>query len=241
MALGIRARTAVTFGTGWMNVTDRVTVDGTRAAFRRRKARAVGWCLGLLNQRRDPLALPCHVMRRTDVFQIRIEPELPPPRATSRRTARQRQRLGSRRHHGGTRPRIPGRPRCADETTPRRLETLQARRRLGRRTRRTRCRRARGGPRAEPRSASPTAGAAPGRPRSPRSSPATSSASSSATLAGRRGSRPCSTRSPSPRREHQARPRAPEDPRERTTRNQAATRRLAGGLHPLDPLGGRTT
>ncbi len=32
--------------------------------------------MGLLNQRRDSLALLCHVMRRTDVFQIRIEPEL---------------------------------------------------------------------------------------------------------------------------------------------------------------------
>ena len=30
---------------------------------------------GLLNRRRDSRMLPCHVMRRTDVFQIRIEPE----------------------------------------------------------------------------------------------------------------------------------------------------------------------
>ena len=76
VALGTRVGAAVTLGTGWMNVTVRVDVDGTRAAFRRRKARAVGWCLGLLNQRRDSLALLCHVMQRTDVFQIRIEPEL---------------------------------------------------------------------------------------------------------------------------------------------------------------------
>ena len=126
-----------------------------------------------------------------------------PPRATSRRTARQRQRLGSRRHRGGTRPRIPGRPRGAEETNPRRLETLQARGRLGRRSRRTRCRRARGGPARNPDQHRRQPGAAPGRPRPPRSSPATSSASSSATPAGRRGSRPA-RHAPRRRGEHSA-------------------------------------
>ena len=32
--------------------------------------------MGLLNRRRDPLALRCHFIRRADVFQIRIEPEV---------------------------------------------------------------------------------------------------------------------------------------------------------------------
>ena len=78
------------------------------------------------------------------------------------------------------------------------------------------------------------AGAAPGRLRSPRSSPATSNASSSATPpAGRRGSRLCSTRSPSPRRRHQARWRTP---RERTLRSRTATRTRSQRLRTLAAL-----
>ena len=134
------------------------------------------------NARRQ-LVLLCHVMRRTDVFQIRINPNsatasrdfamngtstsAPGLATSSRRHPTANSRLTSRRRRDNPSPAgdpasstTAGAPCSTDPMPP-----------PSRRTR------------VEPRSASPTAGAAPGRPRSPRSSPATSSASSSATPA----------------------------------------------------------
>ena len=68
VALGTRVGAAVTLGTGGMNVTGRVTVDGTSGRHSEGEGRS--W------KARRPLVLLCHVMRRTDVFQIRVEPEL---------------------------------------------------------------------------------------------------------------------------------------------------------------------
>ena len=81
--------------------------------------------------------------------------------------------------------------------------TLQARGRLGGRARRTRCRRARGGPARNPDQHHRQPGRLLDGHDHPRSSPATSSASSSATPAGRRGSRPA-RHAPRRRGEHSA-------------------------------------
>ena len=144
VALGTKVGAAVTLGTVWMNVTARATargiiynfghVDGEWAGIPKVKA-------GTLDANSCVL---CHVMRRTDVFQIRIEPELRDRLARLRDERHVNISAWARDVIAAALDReFPGRPRGAEETTPRRLETLQARRRLGRRARRTRCRRPR--------------------------------------------------------------------------------------------------
>ena len=129
-------------------------------------------------------------MLRTDVFQIRIEPELRDRLA----------RLRNERHvnvSAWARDVIAAaldRELPADLEVPRRQplagwKPCKLRERLGRRARRTRCRRGRRGPARHPYQHHRRPGRLLGRLRSPRSSPATRSESSSATPAGRRTSR----------------------------------------------------